>query len=990
GLQQPELRANARRLRDVMRREDGVEGAVRAFYKHLPTSAMLCDLDHERVATKWSVKDRMKLCDVCNYVVSTRPENYLKKFVPYRCVDYTARGPDSGFAGASAGAAALIHEIGGAVKDIIVKPAQGYREEGAKGAVIGVVKGIGGLLIRPIHGVALFADHVAAGHVNHFREEGARKVGSVFENQWMAAIGLEGALSGSYATANMSPEELESLLSLVKLKDQRRILLHLSDDDRARYQARFKELVNLKTAQSSTTAAEEVDDPLSSLPDESDRPTLEAQWSADSITVRSARCSSTGCVDVDFSVPSTGADSLDATTIRKWEAFSRAQQGQDVLKQQRLVASKVPHMTICLATIGSWEQTLKQFVALGMRLASDGHRVRVAAHERYRRRITERGLEFFPIAGAATGLHDFVRYLHDAKEEKSIRKRHKRRRSVLAEVREMTFSLWGAAVSADPHGSGANLAGEQFRADALICHPMMFGHVYVAQRLGIPLHCLSLVPLTPTYAFPHVLSSYFAHFEAEIHWEPRETNWLSHGVVDAILWNGIVDVLSEFRSYIGLPGRPGDRPSPLIDWEVPVTYCWNPVILSKPMDWGSEISIAGWFSLNDELEQKRSRSHLAYRSFNTFVLETGNPVIYVGVSNSWDNELDALRALLTKIDDAAQQANVRVLFQRERVDDSDSDSGGDDESAERAPWLCYQSDHVYEVDADFSFDAILRKVRAVVHWGDPGMLADGLAAGKPTCVCPQLSTQYFSASVCVKAGVGVAPIRLQSCSSADLAAKFRELLDVELAERVMELAGTFSNNEALENAAEAFYANLPLPAMVCDLDERKLARVYDSFYDLKLSFEAYLAVRSLREHNGAEDVSYRPLHYDGKGPPKYSLRGIRGEMQHAGEKAPKHPNRAIGADFMASFAALGHGPNTTAVTSARTLLRTVSLFPVVEERPAFWHSEQEEHKAREEIHAAYERALAHRAATEKKLQRAERRAAEAPHLSIPIRIHAMR
>ncbi|KUF81688.1 Glyceraldehyde-3-phosphate dehydrogenase [Phytophthora nicotianae] len=65
GLMDPALRARALNLRDVMRREDGAGEAVRSFYRHLPTQEMFCDLDHERIATRWSVRDRLKLCDRC-------------------------------------------------------------------------------------------------------------------------------------------------------------------------------------------------------------------------------------------------------------------------------------------------------------------------------------------------------------------------------------------------------------------------------------------------------------------------------------------------------------------------------------------------------------------------------------------------------------------------------------------------------------------------------------------------------------------------------------------------------------------------------------------------------------------------------------------------------------------------------------------------------------------------------------------------------------
>ncbi|KAF1320895.1 Sterol 3-beta, partial [Globisporangium splendens] len=941
------MHEKAKSLSIAMKKEDGVEGAVQSFYRHLPIPLMVCDLDKERIATKWSVSDHIKMCDVCTYIVGTRPENHAKKFVDYRCVDYSARGPNSGLEGASSGAAAFFHEVGGAVKDIVVKPARGYREEGTKGAVIGVMKGISGLLIRPIHGVALFADHIATGHANFFREEGSRKRGSIFENQIMSAIGLENALIGSYS-ANMDPDEVENQFSMIKAENRRRIMLSLSKGDKEKYRARFKELMKVNSEEGDVVSCFDSKEELLQ-PEHGDADPVEGAIHTTSIEIRSVRCDSNGCVDVDFSVPDEEVDALSPSTVEKWQTFSELQKAREQQKLQKLKAAKIPQMNICLASIGTWEQNLKQFVAVGLRLAKDGHRVRVAADESYRQEITKRGLEFYPLGGGVKSLHDFVKYLHDSKDINFL-KRQKAARPIMSELKETTFSLWGAAVGPDPHGSGENIPGEQFRADALICHPMLFGHVHVAQRLGIPLHCLSLVPFTPTYTFPHILSSYFSNRASTISWEPKETNWLSYGVVDTILADGIEGILNEFRAHIGLPGR-SDRVSPLVDWEIPHTYVWNPKILSKLFDWGSEISIAGWFSLDDEFVQNEVRSHRLSRTLNEFVLETCNPIVYVGVSSGGMTQ-DELRSLMSKIDDAAEQAMVKVLFQKQK------DPIEDPTQQESAS---YQSDYIYEVDSDFPFPVILKKVVAVVHCGEPGMTAEGLAAGKPTCVSPHLSTQYYGASVLVNAGVGIAPIDIKVCTTSTLANAFRELLQPAIRERVQEIAASFSPKESLENAVEAFYSNLPLSAMVCDLDEQKLARVYDPCHELKLSFEAYLAIRPIQGHDGSENMSYKPLYYDGKNPPKFSLRGIRGE-RHTNEK-PKRACDGIVSAFSALQGSAASPP--TPVPPSRLLLRSFSVLPDVEEKPKFWRNVQEESETRARINAAYDRAVEERRLAQK-------------------------
>ncbi|GLE10774.1 hypothetical protein PINS_up023014 [Pythium insidiosum] len=67
-LQDPGMRSRALAIRDVMAREDGVEEAVRVFYRHLPLKNMNCDVCQSEIATKWSNKDKMRMCPECEFV----------------------------------------------------------------------------------------------------------------------------------------------------------------------------------------------------------------------------------------------------------------------------------------------------------------------------------------------------------------------------------------------------------------------------------------------------------------------------------------------------------------------------------------------------------------------------------------------------------------------------------------------------------------------------------------------------------------------------------------------------------------------------------------------------------------------------------------------------------------------------------------------------------------------------------------------------------
>ncbi|TDH66078.1 hypothetical protein CCR75_005217 [Bremia lactucae] len=932
ALQRPKIRRQALELQQKMQQEDGVEEAVRSFYRHLPIQNMCCDLGDGRVATKWCRTNQLKLCDVCDFVIASQPENFDRKVVEYHCVDYTARGPAHGFAGASSGAAAFFHELGGAVKDVIVKPARGFREDGPKGAVIGVIKGMTGLVIRPVHGVALFADHIAAGHANYFSESGHRRRGSVFDKTLMLALGMENGLVDSHALGGSS-EELETFQLIGQKKvSRRKVELYVSDQDKVSYQARFLEILNEK--ENLEYSLDRIERSSSVSLGSSDR---ESETSPrEKITIVSADFTASGNIGVKFNVGSKVPDMISNAQMEKWQQYSRQQQIKSEQLLQSFSKTTVPPMNICLATIGTWENNIKQLVAIGVRMAADGHRVRIAVNEEFRAEIIDRGLEFFPLAGAMRNLHDFIKFLHDTKKANILQK-HLAGRLVVGPFRDLIFSLWPAANGADPHGRGQGIPGEHFRADALLWHPLLFGHVHIAERLGIPLQCFGLLPLSPTFAIPHVLSAFLMDDTSHLGWEFKKTNYLSYGVVDALLWRGMHEILTDFREHIGLKRR-CNQPSRLVEWQIPHIYLWNPALMHRPIDWGHELSVVGYVTLQDEREIDKMRKYKWSRSLNEFTLATRLPIIFVGVSANWLASIE-IDQLVCQIDKAAEQANVKIIFQ------------ACDEETQRS---LYHTENIYQVESDIPYSLILRKVVATINWGDPAIVEEGLAAGKPVGICASVSTQYYTAYMCVAAGVGIPPIDVKTITMESLVLSFRQIVEPKLRKKAVEMAKTFNSDKALETAVANFYMNLPLRAMRCDIDENKIARIYDPRLELKLSFEAYIAIQPLRFHTDTNDVIYRPLYYDGHTPAKYSLRSLENDQKVIDKK----PYYGLNIIQKALTSLASHSSIESDLEAPRaTLTRLSSRVPMVMEKPVYWSTLEDEEKERTFILKKYEKAI---------------------------------
>jgi sterol 3beta-glucosyltransferase len=119
-------------------------------------------------------------------------------------------------------------------------------------------------------------------------------------------------------------------------------------------------------------------------------------------------------------------------------------------------------------------------------------------------------------------------------------------------------------------------------------------------------------------------------------------------------------------------------------------------------------------------------------------------------------------ALAAIVLQAAREAGVRVVLQL----GWSSDAGA-------APAAC--RDDFYLGDAPHS--KLFPLLAAVVHHGGAGTTAAGLAAGRPTLICPIGADQFmWGARVHRELGCGPAPVELVRLTPALLAARLRELV----------------------------------------------------------------------------------------------------------------------------------------------------------------------------------------------------------------------
>lgn len=228
---------------------------------------------------------------------------------------------------------------------------------------------------------------------------------------------------------------------------------------------------------------------------------------------------------------------------------------------------------------------VQPFIALGQELQKYGHRVRLATHNVFEDFVLASGLEFYPIGGDPKELMAYmVKNPGLIPSMKSLREGEIQRKKEM--IAEMLDGCWKSCIEPDLKSS------RPFVADAIIANPPSFAHIHCAQALGVPVHLMFTMPWSSTRAFPHPLANFVGGEK------PKKAliNYASYGIVEFLTWQGLANVINNFRKSIDLEAVPTSVGPVLAEaLEIPFTYCWSPALVPKPQDWPSHIDVCGFF-----------------------------------------------------------------------------------------------------------------------------------------------------------------------------------------------------------------------------------------------------------------------------------------------------------------------------------------------------------------------------------------------------------
>ncbi|KAL4815810.1 hypothetical protein BDW67DRAFT_185530 [Aspergillus spinulosporus] len=226
--------------------------------------------------------------------------------------------------------------------------------------------------------------------------------------------------------------------------------------------------------------------------------------------------------------------------------------------------------------------------------------------------------------------------------------------------------------------------------------------------------------------------------------------------------------------------------------KIPHTYCWSPALIPKPNNWGSHISISGFYFLDMASEYTPTRDLQEF-------LNAGPPPVYIGFGSI---VLDNPNMLTELIFAAVRETGQRVLLSK-----GWGGMGADD---------LHIPDGVFMLD-NVPHDWLFKHVSCVVHHGGAGTTAAGIAAGRLTVVVPFFGDQPFWGAMIARAGAGPDLIPHKELTADKLAEAIDFCLTPRCLERARELASKIAAERGSETGAQLFHQYLDPDRLCCTL-----------------------------------------------------------------------------------------------------------------------------------------------------------------------------
>lgn len=403
-------------------------------------------------------------------------------------------------------------------------------------------------------------------------------------------------------------------------------------------------------------------------------------------------------------------------------------------------------MQLTIFALGS-RGDVQPYVALGKGLLQAGYRVRVATFETFREMVVGQSLDFHPVPGDAQALLQMA----SQNNLTGTRNPFKAMRAIMRSYGQAVDDYIAAFSSDALNDSDAilnQLPGGLFGVD-------------LAEKLQIPHLIVSVIPLTPTHAFPSPLlasQSLGGFFNIQSYYFSAQ-----------LLWWFFRPKIGEFRRKLGLADPPH-----LFKWtDPPVMNGFSQHVVPRPVDWSPDVHITGYWRL-DEAEWQPPDDLVRF-------LEAGTAPVFIGFGSMIAPDPESLTQTLLE---AVQRSGQRAVISK----------GWANLGGVRLPPDIFLLDYA-------PYHWLFPQMSAVIHHGGSGTTGLALQGGVPSMVVSFGADQPFWGERTRSLGCGVAPIPVKQLSVENLTASIQTLTTNDrLRKQAQNISQLLSAEKGIENA----------------------------------------------------------------------------------------------------------------------------------------------------------------------------------------------
>lgn len=269
------------------------------------------------------------------------------------------------------------------------------------------------------------------------------------------------------------------------------------------------------------------------------------------------------------------------------------------------------------------------------------------------------------------------------------------------------------------------------------------GGVYggeLAEKYGVPMALVGVLPLHPTAAFPAAGLPKFLDGSAVY-------NQFTHLFAEQLAWELLRRPVSALRQQLELGAL--SRLHPFRHRKMlPVLYGFSRHVVPPPPDWGDNVHVTGWWFPEPEAWQPPA----ALMQF----LEAGPPPVFIGFGSMPLKHPAKLTGLILE---ALHLTGQRAVL----------GAGWAGLGRENLPETVFALDYA-------PYGWLFPRMAAVVHHGGSGTTGFGVRAGVPALVVPFLFDQYDWGARLYRLGVAARPLPVKQINVRRLAERLEQLV----------------------------------------------------------------------------------------------------------------------------------------------------------------------------------------------------------------------